>query len=309
MDAGAVPLKRFRWASAGQTATLPLPGGRALSREKLDTLLVERAVNLGVAVITQTTASLGSEEPSRRRVALCRNDESVEVTAKTVVVSAGLAGRTMMQDDPPLISSHSYVGVGCVLHACEVAESCQEYEPGVIHMASGAEGYVGLTRVENQQLNIAAALAPSALRQASPGEVCRNLLKTAGMGELSLQSTANWTGTLPLTGWRQRTSAPRTLFVGDAAGYIEPFTGEGMAWALAAGQLVADFIGAADWSSEREREWNSLYGAALRKQQKTCQLLCRFLRHPQLVRHSIRLVRLCPGLARPFIRLVAGKPQ
>lgn len=310
LEAGAIPLQRFRWASAGRTATLSLPGGLALSREKLDSLLVERAIELGVSVVPQTIASLSSEERLRRRVELNRNDESAEVTAKTVVVAAGLAGRTMMHDDdPPLMTSHSYIGVGCMLQTCEVADFCQQYEPGVIYMASGAEGYVGLTRVENQQLNVAAALAPEALRRASPDEVCRNLLKTAGLGELSLQSSADWTGTLPLTGWRQRTSAARTLFVGDAAGYVEPFTGEGMAWALAAGRLAADFIGAAEWSTEREWKWDAYYGAALRKQQKTCQLMSRFLRHPQLVRHSIRFLNLCPWLARPFIRRVAGRSQ
>jgi flavin-dependent dehydrogenase len=43
----------------------------------------------------------------------------------------------------------------------------------------------------------------------------------------------DWLGTLPLTRRTPRPAGHRVLVVGDAAGYVEPFTGEGMAWALA----------------------------------------------------------------------------
>ncbi len=174
-----------------RTATLSVPGGLALSRETLDALMVVRAGHVGVSVVSQTTALLGCEERFRKRVQLNRNGESAEVTAKTVVVAAGLAGRTMTsEDNSPVMSSHSYIGVGCMVRTGEVAESCRQYERGVIYMATGAEGYVGLTRVENQQLNIAAALAPAALRQASPDDVCRQLLKTSGLDTLSQPPSA-----------------------------------------------------------------------------------------------------------------------
>lgn len=308
IQAGAVPLDRFQWASSGRTSSLPLPGGLALSREKLDSLLAERAISVGVTIAGDAAASLGTEEESGRRVELTRAGESIEITARIVIVAAGLAGRTMLPDEgPPVIVDHSYVGVGCMMRTCGDAEDLQQFEPGVIYMASGTEGYVGLTRVENHQLNLAAAINPAALRQEKADDVCRNLLKTAGIGELSLQPSVKWTGTLPLTGWRQRTSAPRVLFVGDAAGYVEPFTGEGMSWAFSAGQMAAEFIDAAEWSPRREVEWDAHYGAALRRQQTTCRFISRFLRHPQFVRYSIRILGWCPGLARPLLSRVAGR--
>ena len=45
-------------------------------------------------------------------------------------------------------------------------------------------------------------------------------------------------GTLPLTRTTSSVTLPRTFLLGDAGGYVEPFTGEGMSWALSAAAAV-----------------------------------------------------------------------
>ena len=39
-----------------------------------------------------------------------------------------------------------------------------EFSPGIIYMAAGPGGYVGLVRVEGNRLNVAAALDPAVVR-------------------------------------------------------------------------------------------------------------------------------------------------
>ena len=68
-------------------------------------------------------------------------------------------------------------------------------------------------------------------------------------------------GTIPLTRRLSRPAARGIFVLGDAAGYVEPFTGEGMAWAFAGAEAVVPFVIRATQSHERrlEREWIGAY--------------------------------------------------
>ena len=92
--------------------------------------------------------------------------------------------------------------------------------------------------------------------------------------------------------------------MGDAAEYVEPFTGEGMAWALAGGDgvvphVVASLNGdgvAAHTAWRRRRE--SLLG----RRKWHCRWITRGLRHPILTALGIRLLTAWPDLAGPYLR-------
>jgi len=75
--------------------------------------------------------------------------------------------------------------------------------------------------------------------------------------------------------------------LGDAAGYVEPFTGEGMAWALrsssAALPIVTDAI-VNGWLPRHAQQWDKAYRLAVRKNQWRCRLFSAVLRRPRLTR-------------------------
>jgi hypothetical protein len=74
------------------------------------------------------------------------------------------------------------------------------YKSGIIFMAVGRRGYVGLTRTEDGRLNIAAAVEGSALRGArGPAVACIEILNEAGLPITKGMLQADWRGTLPLT--------------------------------------------------------------------------------------------------------------
>ena len=100
-------------------------------------------------------------------------------------------------------------------------------------MAVDRHGYVGLVRIEGGLLNIAAVLAPDFVKRAGgPPQALAAVLAEAGFPAITSLADADWHGTLPLTRRTSSTASRRVLVMGDAAGYVEPFTGEGMAGPL-----------------------------------------------------------------------------
>jgi flavin-dependent dehydrogenase len=92
---------------------------------------------------------------------------------------------------------------------------------------------------------------------------------------------ARWRGTPLLTRRRARVAAEGILVVGDAAGYVEPFTGEGMTWALSTGAAAGTL---AATHAAPHQVWPRRYAALTRAPRLRCALLSRTLRAPRLVR-------------------------
>ena len=65
-------------------------------------------------------------------------------------------------------------------------------------------------------------------------------------------------GTAPLTRRTTPIAEERLFLLGDAAGYVEPFTGEGIAWALVAGLAVAPLAirAAKQWHPSLGVDWS-----------------------------------------------------
>src|ERR1700690_1055166 len=100
-------------------------------------------------------------------------------------------------------------------------------------MAISRFGYVGLVRTMDGRGNLAAAIDLSAMKSASePEQMIRLILEDAGLSPPKFSRFDTWRGTIPLTRQTNRLSTHRVLLLGDAAGYAEPFTGEGIGWAL-----------------------------------------------------------------------------
>ena len=103
-------------------------------------------------------------------------------------------------------------------------------------MAVGKGGYVGLVRVEDGGLNAAAAFERRFLRVCGgPAGAASRILSGSGFPAVSAFGEAEWRGTVALTRTTRPVAADRVFLIGDATGYVEPFTGEGMAWALDVG--------------------------------------------------------------------------
>jgi len=157
-----------------------------------------------------------------------------------------------------------------------------------------------VVRVEGGAGIAAAALAPALVRKCGglAGAVA-HVLRAAGRPPLP--PGLAWTGTPRLTRRVARPWDERLLAVGDAAGYVEPFTGEGIAWALRSAEAVAA-LAADGWRAGLGREGERTRRALLAGRQRSCRLWARALRAPPVVALAVRLLARAPGLARPFVR-------
>jgi flavin-dependent dehydrogenase len=99
--------------------------------------------------------------------------------------------------------------------------------------------------------------------------------------------------------------------LGDAAGYVEPFTGEGMAWAFAAAIAVPRFVarGRMSWDEQIERDWQKTLGRLVRRRQYWCRMLALATRHPLAVRIVLGAVSWIPSFATPIINSINRPPK
>jgi flavin-dependent dehydrogenase len=297
---GAVPLEAILLAARGRAVRLPLAGGVVLSREAFDAALVRAAVAAGAAFLPGTRAALGEESPGGRAVLLHQEAGSHVAFARVVLAADGLGGSLLTRAGlgPAPAVAGARIGAGVV-----VAEAPPFFRCGTVYMACGAGGYLGLVRLEDGRLNLAAALDADRVRaEAGPGAVAARLLAEAGWPLPSNLARESWKGTPALTRQASRLAAGRVLVLGDAAGYVEPFTGEGLAWALAAGAAVAPLAArAADhWHPALGREWPRRY-ARLVGRRVVCRTTAAVLRRPALVRWVLGLLACAPALARPVV--------
>ena len=91
-----------------------------------------------------------------------------------------------------------------------------------------------------------------------------------------------WHGTPPLTSRPNRVAAERLFVIGDASGYVEPFSGEGMATAMETALAVTPLAveAAYRWQPSLVAEWTAIEQRLIVDQQATCRQLAWILRKP-----------------------------
>ena len=103
------------------------------------------------------------------------------------------------------------------------------------------------------------------------------------------------------------------MLIGDAAGYVEPFTGEGIAWAILSGATVAPLalaICAQEATPQHATcRWQAAHRQLLRGRKRNCWLVTRLLRSPRLTTAAIAALQMNQHLARPFMRQVYRPAQ
>ncbi len=100
---------------------------------------------------------------------------------------------------------------------------------------------------------MAAAFDPEFTREmGSPQAAAKHILQKAGLPYLPIFDQSPWSGTAALTRSRHTLAAKRLFVIGDAASYGEPFTGEGIAWAVGSALLAVPIaLSAVDqWSDK-----------------------------------------------------------
>ena len=304
---GGLSLERLQLGVAGRVNPIALGAGRVLSRSRLDQALLEAAVAVGATVMTGTRAVLGAAatglEPDRE-VVLQKGTARWSVRAKVVLIAAGLSHRAIDKEAEisTSIQPHSRMGAGCVLPG-----EAAELAPGVLQMAVGQGGYVGLVRVESGEINLACAFDRPMLGSVGGAALlCQKILAEAGFATLPGLKESAWQLTAALSRRTIPLAGHRLLLLGDAAGYVEPFTGEGMGWAITSSLAALPLVlrGLEHWDGAIETEWRRLHRRWVAQKQRSCRVLAVVLRHPRISWGLHRLAGSFPSVAGSMIGLL-----
>ena len=313
---GAVLLERVRVIAARREVTLPTPPGGTLSRESLDTQLVQAAIEAGAAWLPWVDVTAVADKPSPHPAVsiTCRPQSgrdagaTFSLSADAAIIATGLADHVRVPDGPSrMIQPGSRIGVGTTLPS-----GALDLPGGELVMAIGRGGYCGIVQLEDGRLDVAAAIDRQLVATAGGSGPAAAMILQQAAGDAPWASRAGdafaaapFQATPPLT----RSAAPvaglagQILRVGDAAGYVEPFTGEGMGWALVGGRLAAEALLASPYPAAAYRE---AHAAFARQHHRRCRRIAAVLRHPWLVGAAIRVAAAAPWMAEPLLPLLVG---
>ena len=297
---GGCRLNHFHLATGNRHARLALPEGLAVSRSAFDAMLLARAIEAGASFLDSTVGRIGRADACYRPVHANRRGKQQTILTRVIISATGLATERNPEAGFAYHEAPSTrVGAWTSTHRYPAY-----YRAGTIFMAASFDGYVGLTRVEGGRLNIAAALERSSIREIGVAPTCERILQSAGFPYCTSMLSGDWLGTGGLTRSRVHCAGQRLFAVGDSVGYVEPFTGEGMYWALESGSLVVPFIerGIRRWTADLALQWDQQWRRTLANRQRTCRVLSRLIRHPNVFRQVVQLLQVCPVLAWPVIR-------
>jgi menaquinone-9 beta-reductase len=307
-----VALNRFVVQANRRRVELDLPAGAAIKRSSFDAMLVQAAIEGGAAFLPETFAIVENDERTDlagRRVQLRQHGGSPRTVRAKVIVAADGLGHPSLQRIPAFacqVESASRIGIGTTIR-----EVPGGYCSNTIYMALAKWGYVGLVQTGDGSWNLAAALDPKALKGAScAAALVENTVGEAGLPKLPSLDSCTWQGTPPLTRQSSCLAAARVFLLGDAAGYMEPFTGEGMGWALSSAIAVAPAVMQTfiDGSEVAAVRWNTTQRRQLQRGQRVCHILSGLLRRPALVGAGLHALSTVPSLVNPLVRRVHGRP-
>jgi flavin-dependent dehydrogenase len=222
-----------------------------LSRSEMDHKLLERARAAGVVVLEETHASgLIHQRGSVLGVTVRDAGSTKEYRALITVDATGRARALARHADQiaankakprPKSTKRMFVAFKTHLENTRAAGGACE-----IYFYRG--GYGGLSGVEGGVSNLCFIVSADEVRRlgSDPEVVMREVVMTNARASYTFakaRASTPWLSvSLDTYGRRSLTPVAGLLMVGDAAAFIDPFTGSGMLMALESGQIAAEVI-------------------------------------------------------------------
>lgn len=300
------PIHQFCLGLNHRRLQLSLPSGVAIPRSNLDSEIVRAAQAEGACFLPETIASPGQLQSDHREVKLSSQGSSRNVQAKSVVITSGLKGISGREHETGTpfrtqVARRSRIGIGC-----ELTGQNPDYPKGQISMAISRSGYVGLTATKDALL-IASACDPQLLKDHDgPAQAAIAILREAKFPIPNGILDVHWSGTLPITRKTRPVAANRIFLAGDAAGYVEPFTGQGMAIAFQSAAKLVSVLKNAKKADliQIEREWSNIYQREIANRHWPAQLISQLSRNPIVTSLAFGLVSCVPGASKGLIKAI-----
>jgi flavin-dependent dehydrogenase len=288
-----------------------------LSRAEMDERLLRRAGEAGVTVLENApVVDLLFEKAEVRGVSLKNTGAEISYHARVTIDATGRARSLARRVGPHRPKPNRAPLVAFKAHLEDVRVA-----PGACEIYFYRGGYGGLSSIEDGRSNLCFIASARDVRAcAADAErvmreiVCQNARATHTLAGARARSP--WLAvTLESFGRHQIAPAKGLLTIGDAASFIDPFTGSGMLMALQSGELVAQIIadhldairngcGFDELSAQYQVAYEKRFDSRLR----ICSLMRRAAFVPGLAEMAIRFFRTSDRL-RQFVTRAARGPS
>ncbi len=303
-ECGAPRIERCRVVAGRRILEFPLPGvARGISRLRLDSALVERARTAGARIADGWTAENVARRGGRFAVTL-RGSTPLEVDARVVVGSWGRWGRLDLRLRRAFAADRRQRYIGFKRHYAAGAS-----DPATVEMHSFPRGYLGAQPIEDARSNVCGLVHQreiAGLRGGWPAFVETLAARSPRLREIFAAEPAQegFLSSEPVIFRAKEPVHAGMILVGDAAGLIDPLTGNGMAMALQSAALAAPRVLAllAGHDEDAElRAYAAAHHAFFGPRLRWSRAVATVMRHPALLAASFPLGRLAsagPRLAR-----------
>lgn len=272
-------------AIGGQKIHVDLPTGDeseiAIKRSLFDVLLMSRAKELGADVREATTVSaiertatnnwkidIGTET-SETRILVGADGRNSTIARLCNLLPRPARERVALQSHIPLPKDF---GNRVVL----------QFLP---------EGYSGQAPVNDRELNLCLVGVPASISS----------LRVWAEKHFGIAPSHQWRTITPLTRAAISPAHENLFLIGDAARVVEPFTGEGIYYALRGGELAADAIAKIIHGQDRQsasREFQSAHAAMYRGRLWVNQLTRTAVLSPRFASMVLQVARFQPSILR-----------
>ena len=290
------------------------PGGTAigLSRYRLDALLLDRARDAGVEIREGTHVRDVVITDGRVQGVEARIDGGRVTVRAPLTIGAdgrhGVVSRALALDVAPRWPQRT----GLVAHYRGVTGLDRW---GEMHVVAGGNGYVGLAPLEDGLTNVAFVMNSAAV-VARPGALEAFFEEgLSGIPEVAAKlAGAERAGAIrgvgPMAHRARRVAGDGFLLVGDAAGFLDPFTGEGIYEAVRGATLLAPVADAAlragDVSTRALASYRAARRRAFRAKRQVCWLVQGFIVTPALMDYATARLDRRPATARTLAGVLGG---
>ncbi len=243
-------------------------------RREFDQLLRDRAARAGATVIQSACACLRSTDEHGAVVEVRSPQRQTRRLRSRLVIGAdGLrSGVARAAGLAATKRTGRKFGFALDVH-CPRADLLS---PDTIEMFVVPGGYLGVVNQGRGVLHLAGIVSPHDADASRPvsfvATVARrfDLLRRVGLVNAAALHAAKVLGAGPIPCRPRAVAGRRIALVGDAAGYVEPFTGEGMSWALTSAEVLAEVVAdqaPGDWTPAAARRYRRAWQARIGRRQ------------------------------------------
>jgi flavin-dependent dehydrogenase len=297
----SVPSKWFNKEAAGALG---------LSRAEMDFCLLNRARSLGVQVLeeTQVVGLLWDKNQVCGVKAREKNNRQTEFTADLTIDASGRSSalsRFVIRKKGETLSHVNQLAVNksqssqSKLIGFKAHLKNARIELGVCEIYFFRGGYGGLCQVENDFSNHCFLIKANVARECGndPERVLHEIVfknKRAAETLKQSQIIGDWLAvSVDSFGKKNLAPAPRLLSIGDAAAFIDPFTGSGMLMALESSKIVSQAILMNDADAEKTCvAYQKLYDQKFKTRLSICSIFRRAAFASNLTTLGVRTLNL-----------------